>query len=120
MASSAKGRSYVLLSLVFVVCFQNVPAKLVDTCDDCDQKVRIVIFVLPPLETGCNPPRKFLLPSNLPMIPIFLSSQESHVMEPRRDESDLQQWTYEGSTGPDYWASLIPAAYLCRSGEIGR
>ncbi|ELR20332.1 carbonate dehydratase, eukaryotictype domain containing protein [Acanthamoeba castellanii str. Neff] len=40
----------------------------------------------------------------------------AHIRVPRRDESDVQVWSYEGKTGPEYWASLIPAAYLCRSG----
>lgn len=44
------------------------------------------------------------------------SQQRTLIRVPRRDESDVQKWSYDGNTGPEYWASLIPTAYQCRHG----
>jgi carbonic anhydrase len=46
--------------------------------------------------------------------------QGPHLRVPRRDESDVVSWTYEGLTGPEYWSSIIPGAYLCKTGMHAR
>ncbi|WP_159668613.1 carbonic anhydrase [Andreprevotia sp. IGB-42] len=45
------------------------------------------------------------------------SAATPHAAKEAHASADPKHWTYEGGTGPGYWADMDPANALCRSGQ---